>query len=147
MKLSFNQLVEQAKKDLDITSDNLVEASANTGIHLLFYAEQRKLYVGERNRISQQLTKVKRLLWQYYSGKANAKVLETLNRKKPFQIQFSTKGDIDNFILSDPEYQVVESELNEIESVIKFLDEVIGAIRFRTQVVRNILQEKQLLGG
>ena len=42
MLLNFEELVEKAKIDLDLSKDKLIESSSNTGIDLIFYAEQRK---------------------------------------------------------------------------------------------------------
>lgn len=145
MLLSFEDLVEKAKNDLDITQDNLVEISANTGVDMVFYAEQRKGWMNIRDRETTALKRIERYLWLYYNGKATAAQLEAINKKSPFKLQLNTKQDIETFIESDVEYLEQKKSLDEAESVIKFLDEVISAIRFRTQVVRNIIQEKHSL--
>ena len=63
------------------------------------------------------------------------------------KIQLATKQDIDKFIISDDMYIDNEKQITAAENVIKFLDEVIGAVKFRAQVVRNIIQEKTTLGA
>lgn len=146
MLITFEELVEKAKNDLDITSDNLVEVSARTGVDLLFYAEARKNWSDHRDVLKQQLDKISRFLWLYYTGKGNADTLAKIGRK-PFKIQLATKQDIDKFIISDDMYIDNEKQITAAENVIKFLDEVIGAVKFRAQVVRNIIQEKTSLGA
>lgn len=145
MLLNFEDLVEKAKVDLDLSKDKLIESSSNTGIDLIFYAEQRKQWVDQRSVQENNLERLRRLLWLYYSGKANAKQIELLDKKKPFQLQLNTKQDIEQFITSDTLYLEKKTLLDQMDSTIKFLDEVIGAVRFRAQVVRNIIQEKNSL--
>lgn len=144
--ISFEDLVEKAKIDLDITSDNLVEISARTGIDLVFYAEARKSWVQLRDREDAALKRVARYLWLYYNGKATAQQLQVINKKQPFKLQLNNKQDIETFIESDTEYLEQKKLVDDAEATIKFLDEVIGAIKFRAQVVRNIIQEKSSLG-
>lgn len=144
--ISFEDLVEKAKTDLDITSDNLVEVSARTGIDLVFYAEARKSWIQLRDREDAALKRVARYLWLYYNGKATAQQLQVINKKQPFKLQLNNKQDIETFIESDTEYLEQKKLVDDAEATIKFLDEVIGAIKFRAQVVRNIIQEKSSLG-
>lgn len=146
MILEFDDLVEKAKEDLEINHDNLIEVSARTGIDMVFYAEQRSRWNQQKSKREAELDKVYRYLWLYYTGKANASCLEYLKKKTPFKIQLNNKQDIEKFIESDTLYQEVKTTVQDAENAIKFLDEVIGAIRFRTQVVRNIIQEKTNLG-
>ena len=142
--VEFEELVEKAKHDLDITQDNLIEVSARTGIDLIFYAEQRKHWVELRSREEAALKRIARYLWLYYNGKANAQQLNAINKKQPFKLQLNTKQDIETFIESDTEYLEQKQALDKAETTIKFLDEVIGACKFRAQVVRNIIQEQNL---
>ena len=145
--ITFEELVEKAKVDLDITSDNLIEVSAKTGIDLIFYAEQRKHWVELKNREESALKRISRYLWLYYNGKATSQQLNAINKKQPFKVQLNTKQDIETFIESDTEYLEQKKAVDDAEATIKFLDEVIGACKFRAQVVRNIIQEKSTLGA
>lgn len=142
MLLNFNELVEKAKMDLDIKPENLINVSANTGIDMVFYAEQRKRWVEVKDREEAALKRISRYLWLYYNGKATAQQLQIINKKQPFKLQLNTKQDVETFIESDTEYLEQKKCVNDAEATIKFLDEVIGAVRFRAQVVRNIIQEK-----
>ena len=144
--ISFEELVEKAKEDLDINQDNLIEVSAKTGIDMVFYAEARKSWVQLRDREDAALKRIARYLWLYYNGKATAQQLQVINKKQPFKLQLNNKQDIETFIESDTEYLEQKKSVDDAEATIKFLDEVIGAIKFRAQVVRNIIQEKSTLG-
>ena len=146
MILDFETLVEKAKVDLDIKQENLVEVSAKTGIDMIFYAEQRKNWMQQRDHEEVCQKRVSRALWLYYNGKATAAQLESINKKQPFKIQLNNKQDVETFIESDTEYLAQKKCVDDAEAVIKFLDEVIGAIRFRAQVVRNIIQANSSLG-
>ena len=145
MLVNFEDLVEKAKKDLDLDQDRLLEASSNTGVDMVFYAEQRVRWQEYRTQEQLKLERLSRALWLYYNGKANGQQLEALGKKTPFKLQLNNKQDIETFITSDTTYQEQKSRLDHIESVLKFLDEVIGAVRFRAQVVRNMISEKHSL--
>lgn len=145
MLVNFNDLVEKAKKDLDLNPERLLDASANTGVDMVFYAEQRVRWQEYRTQEQLKLERLTRALWLYYNGKANGQQLEALGKKTPFKLQLNNKQDIETFITSDTLYQEQKSRVEHTESVLKFLDEVIGAVRFRAQVVRNMIQEKNTL--
>lgn len=145
MLLNFEDLVEKAKVDLEVNPDNLVSASANTGIHMVFYAEQRFRWQEFRRQNEEKLERISRYLWYYYNGKATAQQLQVINKDKPFKLQLNTKQDVEKFIESDGLYQEQKRLVDKCDNVIKFLDEVIGAVRFRAQVVRNMIQEKVAL--
>lgn len=142
MLLNLEELVEKAKVDLNLTPDKLIEASANTGIDMVFYAEQRARWQEQRAKEASKLERLSRFLWLYYNGKANAQQLEAIGKKTPFKLQLNNKQDIETFITSDSIYQDQQLKVNNADNVIKFLDEVVGAVRFRAQVVRNMIQEK-----
>lgn len=142
MTVDFKDLVEKAKTDLDIKPENLIEVSAKTGIDMVFYAEQRKNWMEKRDHAETTLKRIARYLWLYYNGKATAAQLNLINKKTPFKIQLNNKQDVETFIESDTEYLEQKKCVDDAEATIKFLDEVIGAIRFRAQVVRNMIQEK-----
>lgn len=142
MLLSFEDLVEKAKVDLDLNSDRLIDASANTGMDMVFYAEQRARWQEQRAKEATKLERISRFLWLYYSGKANAQQLEAIGKKTPFKLQLNNKQDIETFITSDSVYQDQQLKVNAADNTIKFLDEIVGAVRFRAQVVRNMIQEK-----
>ena len=142
MLLSFEDLVEKAKVDLDLNPDRLIDASANTGMDMVFYAEQRARWQEQRAKEATKLEGISRFLWLYYSGKANAQQLEAIGKKTPFKLQLNNKQDIETFITSDSVYQDQLLKVNAADNTIKFLDEIVGAVRFRAQVVRNMIQEK-----
>ena len=114
---------------------------------MIFYAEQRHNWQLQRNSEQSKLERLSRFLWLYYNGKANAQQLEVLGKKTPFKLQLNNKQDIETFITSDSVYQEQQQRINSIDATIKFLDEVIGAVRFRAQVVRNMISEKNSLGS
>jgi len=142
MLLSFEDLVEKAKKDLEINPTNLVNVSANTGIDMVFYAEQRYRWQEYKRQLEEKLERISRYLWYYYNGKATAQQLQVINKEKPFKLQLNNKQDVEQFIESDGLYQEQKRLVSKAENTVKFLDEVIGAVRFRAQVVRNMIQEK-----
>ena len=147
MLVSFEDLVEKAKVDLNLEPNNLINASANTGMDLVFYAEQRARWQEQRAKESSKLDRISRFLWLYYNGKANAQQLEAIGKKTPFKLQLNNKQDIETFITSDSVYQEQQLKVNSADNVIKFLDEVVSAVKFRAQVVRNMIQEKHSFEG
>lgn len=147
MLVNFEDLVEKAKEDLELNPDNLTTASANTGIDMVFYSEQRVRWQEYRSQEQSKLERISRGLWLYYNGKATAEQLSALGKKTPFKLQLSNKQDTETFISSDSIYQEQKHKIDHIDAVLKFLDEVIGAVRFRAQVVRNMISEKNSPGS
>ena len=103
-------------------------------------------YLDHKSRFELLLHKAKgdykklyREKWEYYGGKADAKVYIT----KPFDLKV-LKSDLSIYIESDEE--IIQSEHKEayLETVVKYIDGVLKSINSRGWAIKNASSGKSL---
>ena len=80
--------------------------------------------------------------WEYYGGKADAKVYAA----KPFDIKV-LKTDLTMYIQSDDEILAFQNKISYYESIIKYIDGVIKSIDNRGWDIRNAQDWKKFEAG
>ena len=80
--------------------------------------------------------------WEYYGGKADAKIYET----KPFDLKV-LKSDLSLYIESDEEIIAIENKIVYLETVIKYIDGVLKSIASRGWDIKNAIQWKSFEAG
>ena len=80
--------------------------------------------------------------WEYYGGKADAKVYAA----KPFDIKV-LKTDLTMYIQSDDEILELQNKISYYESIIKYIDGVIKSIDNRGWDIRNAQDWKKFEAG
>lgn len=145
--LDYEQLKKEAKQDLFVDESTIISASAKNGVitckWLDYYREMALQY--NNDKVSKD--KIELALYLYYTGKANQKQLEALNKTKPFSLKIDTKADIEKFIKASSEYIDVCSKLAEDEQTLKFIDETIQALKFQNNKISNIISYKKFTEG
>ena len=80
--------------------------------------------------------------WEYYGGKADAKVYVA----KPFDLKV-LKTDLQMYITSDEDILAVQGKIAYYESIIKYIDGVIKSIDNRGWDIRNATEWKKFEAG
>ena len=80
--------------------------------------------------------------WEYYGGKADAKVYAA----KPFDIKV-LKTDLQMYIQSDDDILELQSKISYYESIVKYIDGVIRSIDNRGWDIRNAQDWKKFEAG
>lgn len=80
--------------------------------------------------------------WEYYGGKADAKVYAA----KPFDIKV-LKTDLTMYIQSDDEILELQNKISYYESIIKYIDGVVKSIDNRGWDIRNAQDWKKFEAG
>ena len=83
-----------------------------------------------------------RAKWEYYGGKADAKIYVT----KPFDLKV-LKNDLAMYISSDEEIIQLMDKIGYLEIVIKYLEGIIKSIDNRSWDVRNAIEWKKFEAG
>jgi len=140
--MTLDELKLQVEKDLKINDERLdTESYKNQEL----YAK----YLDHKTNFDFLLYKAKgdykilyRKKWEYYGGKADAKVYET----KPFDLKV-LKSDLSVYIESDDEIIAIENKIVYLETVIKYLDGVLKSITSRGWDIKNAIQWKSFEAG
>ncbi len=80
--------------------------------------------------------------WEYYGGKADAKIYET----KPFDLKV-LKSDLSIYIESDEEIILLENKIVYLETVIKYVDGVLKSIQSRGWDIKNAIELRKFVDG
>ena len=80
--------------------------------------------------------------WEYYGGKADAKVYAT----KPFDLKV-LKSDLSIYIESDEDIIKAEHKITYLETTVKYIDGVLRSIQSRGWDIKNAISWKQFEAG
>ena len=88
-----------------------------------------------------------RFLW--YEGKLDKNLIDDYGWKyDPYDgLHIKTKSHKDLFLNSDPIIGTIEDEISVIKNSIDTLDEIMGSIRFRSNLIKNIIENRKLETG
>ena len=141
--MTLEELKQESYKDLPI---NKVE---NIDQESFFNQEIKAKWLDYKSRFELLLARSKgdyqimyREKWEYYGGKADAKVYAA----KPFDLKV-LKTDLQMYINSDEEILAVQGKIAYYESIIKYIDGVIKSIDNRGWDIRNATEWKKFEAG
>ena len=139
----LNELQEEAKSDLAITRlENLDQESYKNQNIKPKWLEYRSRFELLKTQASIKHTKLYREKWEYYGGKADAKVYAA----KPFDLKV-LKTDLGMYINSDDDIIELQAKISYYEVVVKYIDGVIKSIDNRGWHIRNAQEWKKFEAG
>ena len=140
--MTLDELKLQVKKDLEVDDETLDKESYK---NQELYAK----YLDHKTNFELLLYKAKgdykilfRDKWEYYGGKADAKVYVT----KPFDLKV-LKSDLSIYIESDEEIIQSEHKVAYLETVVKYIDGVLKSINSRGWDIKNAIDWKKFEAG
>ena len=140
--MTLDELKAQVAKDLVVNDERLdTESLRNqelyskylqikTNFELLLYRAKGDYKVLYREK------------WEYYGGKADAKVYAT----KPFDLKV-LKSDLSIYIESDEDIIKAEHKITYLETTVKYIDGVLRSIQSRGWDIKNAISWKQFEAG
>ena len=141
--MTLDDLKEQVKNDLAILNDERLDNESFKNQEL--YAK----YLDHKTNFELLLYRAKgdykvlyREKWEYYGGKADAKVYAT----KPFDLKV-LKTDLSIYIESDEDIIKIEHKISYLETVVKYLDGVLKSINSRGWDIKNAISWRQFESG
>ena len=139
----LNELQEEAKSDLAITRlENLDQESYKNQNIKPKWLEYRSRFELLKTQASIKHTKLYREKWEYYGGKADAKVYAA----KPFDLKV-LKTDLGMYINSDDDIIELQAKISYYDVVVKYIDGVIKSIDNRGWDIRNAQDWKKFEAG
>ena len=141
--MTLEELKQESYKDLPI---NKVE---NIDQESFFNQEIKAKWLDYKSRFELLLARSKgdyqvmyREKWEYYGGKADAKVYVA----KPFDLKV-LKNDLAMYITSDEEVIQLMDKIGYLEIVVKYIDGVIKSIDNRGWDIKNAIEWKKFEAG
>ena len=141
--MNLDELKEEARKDLTIDNvENLDSESLKNQKIKAKYLEHKTRYQLLLQRANGDYQRMYRQKWEYYDGKADAKVYVA----KPFDLKV-LKNDLAMYISSDEEIITLMDKIGYLEVVIKYIDGVIKSIDNRGWDIKNAIEWKKFESG
>ena len=141
--MKLEELQQEARQDLAIIDQEKLDQESFKNQNI------KPKWLEYRTRYDQLLImsrtnhqKMWREKWEYYGGKADAKVYAA----KPFDIKV-LKTDLTMYIQSDDEILELQNKISYYESIIKYIDGVIKSIDNRGWDIRNAQDWKKFEAG
>ena len=140
--MNLDELKLQVQNDLRINDEHLDTESLKN-------QEIKAKYLDHKSRYELLLFKAKgdykrlyREKWEYYGGKADAKVYAT----KPFDLRV-LKTDLGIYISADEEIIDAENKIGYLETVIDYIKGVIKSVDNRGWDIKNAIEWKKFEAG
>ena len=141
--MNLDELKKQAKEDLAITEhENMDQESYKNHLIKPKWLEYKTNYEQLLIMRKTDHQKMWREKWEYYGGKADAKVYAA----KPFDIKV-LKNDLQMYIQSDDEILELQNKISYYESIIKYIEGIIKSIDNRQWDIRNSQDWKKFEAG
>ena len=141
--MNLEQLKVEARKDLVVENEeNLDSESLKNQKIKAKYLEHRSRYQLLLQKANGDYQRMYREKWEYYGGKADAKVYVA----KPFDLKV-LKTDLTMYITSDDEVIELGAKIEYLKTVIKFTEGVIKSIDNRGWDVSHAIAWKKFEAG
>ena len=139
----LEELKNEAREDLAITRlENFDQESYKNQTIKPKWLEYKTRYELLKTQAHIKYTKLYRDKWEYYGGKADAKVYAA----KPFDIKV-LKTDLGMYINADDEIVELQAKISYYEVIIKYIDGIIKSIDNRGWDIRNAQDWKKFEAG
>ena len=139
----LSELQAEAKEDLIIVDDeDLHQQSYKNQIIKPKWLDYKSKYRMLMFQTKAQHKRLYREKWEYYGGKADAKVYAT----KPFDLKV-LKTDLGVYINSDEDIMEIEMKIEYYETLVQFIDGVIKSIDNRSWDIKHAQDWKKFLAG
>jgi len=140
--MTFDELQALADKDLKINDTELDLESLKTPQLHNKYMKFHNQYTNLLKKAEQDLARLTREKWEYYTGKADPSVYQ----QKPFNIKL-LKPDVDKYLKSDDELIKLEQKVTYIQSVVDYLDRTVKIISNRGFQIKNAIDWRKFTSG
>ena len=140
--MTLDELKLQVEKDLKINDERLDTESYKNQELYAKYLEQKTNFEFLLYRAKGEYKTLFREKWEYYGGKADAKVYVT----KPFDLKV-LKTDLSIYIESDEDIIKIEHKISYLESVVKYIEGILRSIQSRGWDIKNAISWKQFEAG
>ena len=140
--MKFDELQALAEKDLKINDTELDLESLKTPQLHNKYMKFHNQYVNLLKKAEQDLARLTREKWEYYTGKADPSVYQ----ERPFNLKI-LKQDVDKYLKADDDLIKLEQKVTYVQSVVDYLDRTIKIISNRGFQIKNAIDWRKFTSG
>ena len=136
--MNIDELKLEVQADLKINNEHLDTESLKNQEIKAKYLDIKSKYELLLFKAKGDYKKMYREKWEYYGGKADAKIYAT----KPFDLKV-LKTDLSIYIESDEDIIQIEHKIMYLETIVKYIDGVLKSIQGRGWDIKNAIAFRQ----
>ena len=140
--MNLDELKLQVEKDLKVDNEHLDTESLKNQEIKAKYLDIKSKYELLLFKAKGEYKKLYREKWEYYGGKADAKIYVT----KPFDLKV-LKTDLNIYIESDEDIINAENKIGYLETVVDYTKGVIKSVDNRGWDIKNCIEWKKFEAG
>ena len=140
--MTLDELKLEVQADLKVDDEHLDTESLKNQEIKAKYLDVKSKYELLLYRAKGEYKRIYREKWEYYGGKADAKVYVS----KPFDIKV-LKTDLSVYITSDEEIINAENKIGYLETVVEYTKGVIKSVDNRGWDIKNAIEWKKFEAG
>jgi len=140
--MTLDELKLEVQADLKVDDEHLDTESLKNQEIKAKYLDVKSKYELLLYRAKGEYKRIYRDKWEYYGGKADAKVYVS----KPFDIKV-LKTDLSVYITSDEEIMDAENKIGYLETVVEYIKGVIKSVDNRGWDIKNAIEWKKFEAG
>ena len=143
--MSFDKIKQMVLQDCEIDETQLdAESLRLPQLHnkyLNIYLDTKLILERKQN----EFNRLRRLKWEYYTGKMDAEVLEHMGWE-PFDLKI-LKQDIAIYMDGDDDLIALQEQVRYYKEICAYLDATVKEVTYRHNKIRNAIDWKKFLGG
>ena len=140
--MTLEELQRLVDKDLKLDDTELDSESARIPLLHNKYLQHFNKFSLLLKKAQQDYNGLVRERWEYYTGKAD----ESVYREKPFDLKV-LKSDVHIYIDSDEDIQKADQKVAYLNTVAKYLEQILRSINSRTFLIKNMIEWKKFTSG
>ena len=140
--MTLDELKLQVQRDLKVDNEHLDTESLKNQEIKATYLDHKTRYELLLFKAKGDYKRVYREKWEYYGGKADAKIYAT----KPFDLKV-LKTDLAVYITSDEEIINAENKVGYLETIVDYIKGVIKSVDNRGWDIKNAIEWKKFEAG
>ena len=140
--MTLEELQQLVDKDLKLDDTELDSESARIPLLHNKYLQHFNKFSLLLKKAQQELNVLEREKWEYYTGKAD----ESVYREKPFDLKV-LKSDVHIYIDSDEDIQRADQKVAYLNTVAKYLEQILRGLNNRTFLIKNMIEWKKFTSG
>lgn len=144
--MKLEEMIEEWKRDCQIDDDHLDRESAKTpNLH----SKYLEMLVGAKLKLVKtkgEYNTLRKNKFRYYRGELSRDELNTLGWQQ-WQGVKPLKNEMDEFLQGDSDLIAIDQKVEYLNTMVEYLESVLGQIKARDWQIRNSITWKQFLTG
>ena len=148
MNIKLSEIQEMWKNDCQIDDIELDKSSLDVPKLHAKYSEILSNQKLVQIRYEQQLKRLQKDKWLWYTGKLSKEEIDEKNWDyDPFNGLTILKSDYDKFFGADQDIQKLIEKTEYLKVMVEYLQDIVSQLTWRHQTIKNIIEWRRFMAG